>query len=105
MNPKTSTVLTDTSDETKKYVVVQQEVGEFFIPEALITRFAHPQNVTFNSLSDLGSSLSDVPTETDFTFPTITWNDKPALSEATCEVTEGAPGEGLLIKYRLAARS
>ena len=93
VNPKTSTVLTDTSDETKKYVVVQQEVGEFFIPEADNT-LCTAQNVTFNSLSDLGLSLSDVPNETDFTFPTITWNDKPALSEATCEVTEGVPGKG-----------
>ena len=93
VNPKTSTVLTDMSDQTKKYVVVQQELGEFFIPEAN-NALCTAENVTFTSLSDLGLSLSDVPDENDFTFPTITWNDKPALSEATCEVTEGVPGQG-----------
>lgn len=93
VNPKNGAVLTDLSDQSKKYVVTQQEVGEFFIPEA-DNQLCIDEDVTFTALSDLEFTLSDVPEETDFTFPTLTWADKPALSEATCEVTEGVPGPG-----------
>ena len=95
INPATGTILTDTSDTSKKYVVLQDEVGEFFIPDADLSRCT-AASLDFTSLADptLNLSLDDVPVESDFSFPTITWADRPADASATCEVTEGVLGQG-----------
>jgi len=93
LTPKNGTILTDVNDENKKYVVLNKEMGDFLdrLDEG---DEAACDDISFESLEELGLSLSDIPDEDDYTLPQFSWTDQPAVTSDTCEVVIGKLGEG-----------
>lgn len=92
LNPKNGTVLSDSSNPDKKYVVVQTEMGEYLdrLDEG---DEAACDDIKFSSLSELGLSLSDIPEEDAYPLPQFSWSDQPEET-GSCEVVFGGLGEG-----------
>jgi len=93
LNPKNGTILTDVNDENKKYVVLNKEMGDF------LDRLDEGDEVAcnpirFDTLTELGLSLSDIPEKEDYALPQFSWSDQPAVTSDTCEVVIGKLGEG-----------
>jgi hypothetical protein len=93
LNPKNGTVLTDIDDENKKYVVLNREMGDFLdrLDEG---DEAACDDISFDSLEELGLGLSDIPDKDDYTLPQFSWTDQPSVTSDTCEVVIGKLGEG-----------
>ena len=91
LNPKNGTILTDTKEPSKKYVVVNTEMGEFLdiLTEGDASRC---NDIAFSSLADINLSLSDIPDATDYDFPGFSWNP-PSLPANACKVVIGELGE------------
>jgi hypothetical protein len=91
LNPKNGTILTDTTDPNKLYVVVNTEMGEFL--DILTENDADRcDGIAFNSLADINLSLSDIPAETDYNFPTFSWSP-PTVPADSCKVVIGELGD------------
>lgn len=93
LTPKNGTILTDVNDESKKYVVLNREMGDF------LDRLDEGDeeacdDISFESLADLGLGLSDIPEEGDYALPQFSWSDQPTVTSDTCEVVIGKLGEG-----------
>ena len=93
LNPKNGTILTDINDADKKYVFLNKEMGDYLdrLDEG---DEAACDDISFDSLADLGLGLSDIPDEDDYTLPQFSWTDQPAVTSDTCEVVIGKLGEG-----------
>ena len=91
LNPKNGTILTDTKEPSKKYVVVNTEMGEFLdiLTEGDASRC---DGIAFSSLAEINLSLSDIPDATDYDFPGFSWNP-PSLPANACNVVIGELGE------------
>ena len=93
LTPKNGTILTDVNDENKKYVVLNREMGDFLDRLDEGDEVAC-NDISFDSLADLGLGLSDIPDEDDYTLPQFSWSDQPTVTSDTCEVVIGKLGEG-----------
>jgi len=93
LTPKNGTILTDVNDENKKYVVLNKEMGDFLdrLDEG---DEAACNPIRFDTLTELGLSLSDIPEKEDYALPQFSWSDQPAVTSDTCEVVIGKLGEG-----------
>ena len=93
LTPKNGTILTDVNDESKKYVVLNKEMGDF------LDRLDEGDeeacdDISFDSLADLGLGLSDIPAKGDYALPQFSWSSQPTVTSDTCEVVIGKLGEG-----------
>jgi hypothetical protein len=93
LNPKNGTILTDVNNADKKYVVLNREMGDYLdrLDEG---DEAACNDISFETLADLGLSLSDIPDEEDYTLPQFSWSDQPTVTSDTCEVVIGKLGAG-----------
>ena len=93
LNPKNGTILTDVNNADKKYVVLNREMGDYLdrLDEG---DEAACNDISFETLADLGLSLSDIPGEEDYTLPQFSWSDQPTVTSDTCEVVIGKLGAG-----------
>jgi hypothetical protein len=90
VNLQDGTELTDT--DGNKYAFLGHAISSVFKEAAGGTADCDAQNISFNTLADLGIAVSDLPgtidrASTDYPLPSSVWTDAPTTS--SCTVTMG----------------